>query len=373
MTSELPSDPGHWEKQLQQSGLPAELPLEKFGLPGQDELVDVTSLDEADLPLSRLGQPEAVESPALSLGLEPEVLVAAVPGLNERQAYVLVERLYGKTLEEVGLGLGVTRERVRQIESSALAKMRAQYRYDLREPDSPNLNPDQRRLRAIEFYLPTYARKLRLLTNQLAPYTNTPEDHHTGRHTEMFASRQIMATVDKLLEKYGLAVSPRRKQGYLSVMLRDLIHDTADLRLQIYQEFYEPETDTPLQLRIVAITQLVIDQYVQPKLQSLLHWPDPWQILDQQQDPKWEALRLEELTWWQEQVVWLKGHLAIQSRLNESYLTNYLQTMGGPGQQYVLLIEMLNNLVVFRERRGPVAVPSLTNLRTRELGPAQTY
>ncbi len=55
---------------------------------------------------------------------------AMVEGLNTREASVVRARfgLDGraqKTLEEIGMDLGVTRERVRQIESSALKKLRA--------------------------------------------------------------------------------------------------------------------------------------------------------------------------------------------------------------------------------------------------------
>ena len=51
--------------------------------------------------------------------------------LNEREQDVIIQR-YGfdgghpKTLEEVGIKMGVTRERIRQIESNAIRKLKIQ-------------------------------------------------------------------------------------------------------------------------------------------------------------------------------------------------------------------------------------------------------
>lgn len=56
----------------------------------------------------------------------------AIGGLNKREAYVIRQRFgigsYGeKTLQELGTALGITRERVRQIETGALKKIRRQF------------------------------------------------------------------------------------------------------------------------------------------------------------------------------------------------------------------------------------------------------
>ena len=56
-------------------------------------------------------------------------LTAALERLNPRMRHVLAQRfgLNGvapQTLEEVGAGLGITRERVRQLESRALRELR---------------------------------------------------------------------------------------------------------------------------------------------------------------------------------------------------------------------------------------------------------
>jgi RNA polymerase primary sigma factor len=71
-------------------------------------------------------QPDAV----LSELLRGSELQSALDGLNERMRHVLELRfgLNGeppKTLEEVGAELGVTRERVRQLESRALRELQA--------------------------------------------------------------------------------------------------------------------------------------------------------------------------------------------------------------------------------------------------------
>lgn len=53
-----------------------------------------------------------------------EKLRHALGALNDREQYVLIERASGKILDDLAAVLGVTRERVRQIESKALHKAR---------------------------------------------------------------------------------------------------------------------------------------------------------------------------------------------------------------------------------------------------------
>jgi len=61
--------------------------------------------------------------------LRSSELAAALDRLNPRMRHVLAQRFgldgaHPQTLEEVGAGLGITRERVRQLESRALRELR---------------------------------------------------------------------------------------------------------------------------------------------------------------------------------------------------------------------------------------------------------
>jgi RNA polymerase primary sigma factor len=64
----------------------------------------------------------------VEVSLRSEALIGVLSSLEDREREVLILR-YGlgdcepKTLEEIGRGLAVTRERVRQIESAALERM----------------------------------------------------------------------------------------------------------------------------------------------------------------------------------------------------------------------------------------------------------
>jgi len=53
-----------------------------------------------------------------------DALQAALAELDEREGVVFLQRLKGKTLEEIGREMGITRERVRQIEARAARRLR---------------------------------------------------------------------------------------------------------------------------------------------------------------------------------------------------------------------------------------------------------
>ncbi|MBA2336874.1 MAG: RNA polymerase sigma factor RpoD [Acidimicrobiia bacterium] len=90
----------------------------KVGESDESTLADFVSDQDANVPIE-----------AASFRLLQEYLGLAMEGLSERERHVLIMR-YGladgkiRTLEEVGAFFNVTRERVRQIETKALAKLR---------------------------------------------------------------------------------------------------------------------------------------------------------------------------------------------------------------------------------------------------------
>jgi RNA polymerase sigma-32 factor len=63
-------------------------------------------------------------------------LVTAMRGLNPRERYIVAERKLkedGRTLESLGEELGLSKERVRQLEAAAFAKMRRSLESQSRE------------------------------------------------------------------------------------------------------------------------------------------------------------------------------------------------------------------------------------------------
>ena len=87
--------------------------------------------EEEESELGDFVQDEAAESPfdSASLNLRREDIDRALESLPDRERKV-IELRFGlkgeqpRTLEEVGREFGVTRERIRQIESKTLAKLR---------------------------------------------------------------------------------------------------------------------------------------------------------------------------------------------------------------------------------------------------------
>jgi RNA polymerase sigma factor (sigma-70 family) len=90
-----------------------------IGSDGEGELGDVVADDEAPTPFDLVAQE--------MLGAELDRLMQRL-GERERQILRLrfgLDRGEPRTLDEVGTEIGLTRERIRQIERSALAKLRA--------------------------------------------------------------------------------------------------------------------------------------------------------------------------------------------------------------------------------------------------------
>ena len=99
---------------------------------GLDPLsLDATVGDEDDTTLGDFVSDSSVETPdgTVEISQLRSAIDEVLSALNEREAFVLKLRFglddgEAKTLEEVGQVLGVTRERVRQIEAKALRKIR---------------------------------------------------------------------------------------------------------------------------------------------------------------------------------------------------------------------------------------------------------
>jgi RNA polymerase primary sigma factor len=84
-------------------------------------------LDEGTTYLEMLAAPEPEDNDTrewLPDGTTLEGLIVSTSGLTDREAQVLRLRSVGKTLDDIGDALRVTRERARQIELSAIAKVR---------------------------------------------------------------------------------------------------------------------------------------------------------------------------------------------------------------------------------------------------------
>jgi RNA polymerase sigma factor (sigma-70 family) len=97
-----------------------------IGEEGDMELGDIIAADEETRPdVAVLGRHEAAQART--------AILQAVELLPERWRIVLALRLVqGRTLEATAEGLGVTRERVRQIETRVIARLREALRYDAR-------------------------------------------------------------------------------------------------------------------------------------------------------------------------------------------------------------------------------------------------
>ncbi len=106
-------------------------PEEPAPEPGHEHDLSLSHLLEADLQdQTRVqGHPENPTFDAVAQTVENEKLEQALGKLSPRDAEVLRRRFglydgYSQTLEEIGQALGVTKERVRQIEGKAFMKLK---------------------------------------------------------------------------------------------------------------------------------------------------------------------------------------------------------------------------------------------------------
>ncbi len=117
IATDLEIDPDRVEEleKIAQSPVSLETPV---GEEDDSTLGDFVEDGDAEVPVE-----------AASFRLLQDYLAIALEGLNDREREVLIMRFGledGKvsTLEEVGEHFGVTRERIRQLETKALAKLR---------------------------------------------------------------------------------------------------------------------------------------------------------------------------------------------------------------------------------------------------------
>src|SRR5690606_32216007 len=86
------------------------------------------SSDRMDFLVSEMPLPDEVVGHAIDTERRSEWLRSALGSLNDRELKIIRERRLseeGATLEALGACLGISKERVRQIESRALEKLRA--------------------------------------------------------------------------------------------------------------------------------------------------------------------------------------------------------------------------------------------------------
>lgn len=120
---ELAAETGLNERKVKQyrraSAAPASLDAPIGDESDSNRIADIVADEKATLP-----------SDDLSAHMDLDLMQELLGGLNEREVTIL-RRRYGldgeqeKTLEEIGVDYGLTRERIRQIENAALKKLRA--------------------------------------------------------------------------------------------------------------------------------------------------------------------------------------------------------------------------------------------------------
>jgi RNA polymerase primary sigma factor len=129
MTQKLNREPT-LDEIAKESGMPVERIRELFELV-EDPVSLETPVGDGESMVADMVEDQKSESPdgATSAHARTADLTEAIERLNPRMKHVVLRRfgLDGKppqTLEEVGADLGITRERVRQLETRALRELR---------------------------------------------------------------------------------------------------------------------------------------------------------------------------------------------------------------------------------------------------------
>lgn len=91
-------------------------------------------IDEGRTFLDMLAAPEPEDTrECLPAGTSLESLIAATPALSANEAFVLRGRAQGKALSDLGAELDLSRERARQLELEAVAKIREAQGLEIRD------------------------------------------------------------------------------------------------------------------------------------------------------------------------------------------------------------------------------------------------
>tara|TARA_B100001094_G_C18144023_1_gene779574 strand:- start:476 stop:1378 length:903 start_codon:yes stop_codon:yes gene_type:complete len=105
---------------------------------------DDSDLEHVDLLVSDTASQEATLADREERKIGESLIQTGLTVLDERETFIIKKRHLsdpGKTLEELGKHFGVSRERVRQIESRALAKLKNAIKDNLSQLDSRSIEP----------------------------------------------------------------------------------------------------------------------------------------------------------------------------------------------------------------------------------------
>lgn len=130
LTQELGREP-HMDEIADKMGIPVEQVKDLYDMVKDPISLSNTVNDEDDATVGDLIPDYAAEVPGAAYIQEEnkQNLMAVLETLSDREKMIIVQRFglddgRAKTLEEIGQEIGVTRERIRQIEAKALRKLR---------------------------------------------------------------------------------------------------------------------------------------------------------------------------------------------------------------------------------------------------------
>ena len=115
---------------------------------------------------------DAIVEDQVSANLEIQELRENIERLTKREGFIINQRLEGKTLFHIGDALGLTHERIRQIEAKAIRKLKKMHHNSLtkcRYPLDKEINPSDNGLSRLKKFLNTIDRGEGELSSELKP------------------------------------------------------------------------------------------------------------------------------------------------------------------------------------------------------------